>query len=342
MAILQKINPPSNVPGDYLVRPATLEDAEAAAELFNIYSRWQTGANQTTAEETRSEWQEPGYNLEESTMTVWNAEGHMVGYIEFYDRGEPHVSLYSWAVVHPDHQGKGLGSLLIDWAIERARTAVSLAPEGARVALQQSFLSPNTQAEGLLTQRGFTHVRNYYRMVIDFDQPPAAPEIPEGITIRSISRGEERMAIHAAFESFHDHWGFVDEPFEQYFRRWYHHLQNDPKYDPSLWFVAMDGNEVAGISLCYSQINEDPDMAWVGTLGVRRPWRKKGLGTALLLHSFGEFYRRGKPRAGLGVDATNITGALRIYEKSGMHQMRKYSAYELELRPGKDLRTQTA
>jgi ribosomal protein S18 acetylase RimI-like enzyme len=76
---------------------------------------------------------------------------------------------------------------------------------------------------------------------------------------------------------------------------------------------------------------------------VRRPWRKRGLGLALLNHSFGEFYRRGYRRVGLGVDAQNLTGALRLYEKAGMRAdpARRFSVYEKELRLGVDLAVET-
>jgi mycothiol synthase len=179
-------------------------------------------------------------------------------------------------------------------------------------------------------------------MRIDFSQPPALPLIPDGITIRSIANEEEkRAAIYAAYDSFRDHWGWVKQPFEEYYQRWKHHLSNDKNYDPQLYFIALAGSEIAGISLCYSKIHEDPEMAWVGTLGVLRNWRKHGLGLALLQHSFAEFYRRGKPRAGLGVDASSLTGATRLYERAGMHVFRKFNLFSLELRPGVDLTTQS-
>ena len=82
------------------------------------------------------------------------------------------------------------------------------------------------------------------------------------------------------------------------------------------------------------------DDGWVDTLGVRRPWRRKGLGMALLQHSFGEFYRRGKYKVGLDVDSQNLTGATRLYERAGMHVARTYISYEKELRAGIELSTQ--
>ncbi len=77
------------------------------------------------------------------------------------------------------------------------------------------------------------------------------------------------------------------------------------------------------------------------TLGVRRQWRKRGIGLALLRHSFGEFYRRGKRMAGLGVDAENLTGALRLYENAGMHVHLAFDHFEKELRPGKEISVQS-
>ena len=61
--------------------------------------------------------------------------------------------------------------------------------------------------------------------------------------------------------------------------------------DPSLWFIVREGDEIAAV------LRGEPnrfDAGWVGAIGVRKPWRKRGLGLALLHHAFGEFYRRGR------------------------------------------------
>jgi len=78
-------------------------------------------------------------------------------------------------------------------------------------------------------------------------------------------------------------------------------------------------------------------IGWIGTLGVRRPWRKRGLGQALLLHSFGEFYKRGTKTIGLGVDAQNPTGATRLYQRVGMQAASEFITYEKELRAGREI-----
>ena len=94
-------------------------------------------------------------------------------------------------------------------------------------------------------------------------------------------------------------------------------------FDPSLWLLAFDGDELAGCSLGYLERGTDTDLGWIGTLGVRAPWRRRGLGEALLRRSFAALHARGKRRIGLGVDAGNVTGALRLYERAGMRPVRR-------------------
>ncbi len=328
----------THLPEGCQVRPVTIADLPAATALFNAEMRWITGLDMATEEEIRSEWESPYLNLPTDTLAIFLPDGRPVAYGEFWDQNEPHVRLFGFTSVHPDYQEAGLDEQIMDWLIARARQNIHKAPEGARVALQRSVDSRYARAKATLSGRGFAQIRAYYRMQIDLTAPPAQPALPEGITIRSIQDEEEqRSAIYATFESFKDHFGHTDEPFEAHYQRRMYFVKNDPHYDPSLWFIALDGAEVAGASLCAPFITEDPDLGWVGTLGVRRPWRKRGLGQALLLHSFGEFYRRGKARVGLGVDASSLTGATRLYERAGMRVTRQYDLYEMELRPGRDL-----
>ncbi len=76
---------------------------------------------------------------------------------------------------------------------------------------------------------------------------------------------------------------------------------------------------------------------WVTVVGVRRQWRKRGLGLALLRHAFAEYHRRGVRKVALSVDAESITGAPRLYGRAGMRVRESYVIYLKELRPGVDL-----
>jgi mycothiol synthase len=340
MTMLEIENLKTALPDGYTARPVTMEDVEAFTALFNLYEKYTEGVEPFTVAEIRGQWEAPIFHLSEDSMAVWNAEGRPAGYVEFLDMNPAHVQIHVWACVHPNDEERGIGSFLRDWAIQRGQRNLDRAPQGKRVVLHQYINHEHMEAKALLEAGGYRHIRSSYRMRIDFDTPPEAPVLPQGITIRSIQRGEERLAIEAAHESFKDHWGVVEEPFESYYQRWIYRIEHDPNYDPSLWWIAMDGEKVTGVSLCYSKIDFDPEMGWVGTLGVLRPWRKQGIGMALLRHSFCEFYRMGKPRGGLGVDASSLTGALRLYENAGMHPYYQSDLYEYEVRPGQDMMRQ--
>jgi ribosomal protein S18 acetylase RimI-like enzyme len=133
----------------------------------------------------------------------------------------------------------------------------------------------------------------------------------------------------------------VERPEEEEIRLWQHRVEHDQNFDPSLWFLAMDGDEIAAVALCHPHLGEDPEMGFVDILGVRRPWRRQGLALALLHHAFGEFYRRGRKQVSLGVDSASLTGATRLYEKAGMYVARQLDMYEKELRPGRELGTRS-
>jgi ribosomal protein S18 acetylase RimI-like enzyme len=98
-------------------------------------------------------------------------------------------------------------------------------------------------------------------------------------------------------------------------------------FDPTLWFIVEADGEVAGVSLCKPHDAEE-GVGWIRVLGVRRPWRRRGVGRALLLHSFHEFRRRGFHAVGLGVDAESLTGANRLYEQAGMRIVTQNDIYE--------------
>jgi ribosomal protein S18 acetylase RimI-like enzyme len=123
--------------------------------------------------------------------------------------------------------------------------------------------------------------------------------------------------------SFADTWMFEPDPYES----WTHWYVEDPSFDPSLWFLAEAGDDLAGIVLARPNESE-PGLGWIRILGVVPEYRRRGLGEALLRHTFAEFARRGFEAVGLGVDAENPTGAVRLYERAGMHVARTSLLFE--------------
>jgi mycothiol synthase len=207
--------------------------------------------------------------------------------------------------VHHRWRGRGLGSKLVDRSEERLR-----ALEVDRI--HNVTLGPDAAAQSLLTSRGYREVRRFWEMTIGLgDEPPIDPVLPEGLRIEPFSSALARAFHSTLEEAFADHWEYQPQSFED----WWQRQLKSPDHDPSLWFLVRDEESVVAAT------RNDPERSgggWIGALGVRREWRGRGLGKALLLHSFREFHRRGKRRVGLGVDSENPTGATKLYESVGM------------------------
>lgn len=222
-----------------------------------------------------------------------------------------------WAAVHPDHRGRGLSAMLLAKVEERAR-------ERGSGRLKAGMLAENGAARALFDGLGFREARHYFHMRIVFDGAPPPPVWPDGIEPATFRR-EDARAFHSALgDAFEEEWGFLALPFDE----WEQARLNAPDTDTSLWFVAREGDEIAGVNRCDSKKHGG---GWIGALGVRKQWRRRGIGLALLRHAFVEFHRRGEPHVGLGVDADNPTGATRLYESAGMAVLTEDIVFEREL-----------
>ena len=333
------------LPEGFTARGAHLNDVEPALALFNRWSRSVIGRDEIIdAQAIRNEWISPGFDPEEDIHLVFAPNGQMAAYIEVWTTAKPPVHPWMWGRVDPDYEDMGIGTYLLHWGEERALQALHNVPGGLRFAPRVGTFREAERSKNLFEDMGYHYIRSSYHMLINLDAPAPEPVWLEGILLCTFNPETDAEAVYRAEEdSFRDHFGYVEQPFDEGFKRFKHFVLGSADFDPTLLFIAVDrsSREIAGFNICRSKSYDDPDMGWVGTLGVRRPWRKRGIGLALLRHSFNEFYRRGKRKVGLGVDAQNLTGALRLYENAGMHIHQAYDQYEKELRPGIEISTQT-
>jgi len=324
--------PSLSLPEAFELRTAGWEDLEPVAQL--ILDECTAAGDPSiavSADVLREEWKTPGFNLTTDAWVVTTEEGHVVGYEEFFNR-YAHASLRGDGYVHPDYLGHGIGTTMLRVLEERAREEMKLAEPEHRVFIRNGLSTGDTAARELHEAEGYQPIRFFWRMEKNLDEAPSAPTWPDGIQLRPFDyEAHDYLLYRAHSEAFRDHWGHTPSSYED----WQHHM-NPETNDTSLWYIAWEnarngnGDQIAGYCLCKYRM----DNAWVGTLGVRRPWRKRGLGLALLLHSFGEFHKRGHTSINLGVDAGSPTGATRLYKRAGMRVGAEYVTYEKELRPG--------
>ncbi len=286
-----------------------------------------------SATEYKTDLLNPNLNLERDTRIVHAPDGSVAAIAELHQRA-PWVHPFIWVRTALDARNHGLGCALLTWGVDLATSLLGNAPGGSRVTLGANAIAGNQAAARLLNAHGFQHVRNFLQMRIDM-QDESPPNWPEGITVRTFRPHVDDVALyHAKEDAFVDHWGHVARPFAHDFPVWQKQLHADPLFDPTLYHLAMAGDEIAGFSLCMAPVPGELHGGWIHLLGVRRPWRRRGLGHALLLHSFAEFYARDVKRVGLGVDAESLTGATRLYVDAGMHVQHTTEVYEMELRSG--------
>ena len=228
--------------------------------------------------------------------------------------------------VLPAWRHTGIGRALLHHAEGRLREIASTHPnDGLR--FYQSFAADTEVAcDALLHNEGYQPVRHFFEMVRPtLDDLPEAP-LPDGLEVRSARPDHYRLIGAALNEAFRDHYGH-SESTEADYQRWI----NGPQFQPHLWQVAWEGDEVAGMVLNYIDADENAHFnrkrGWTDPICVRRPWRKRGLARALIVQSLRLLKAHGMTEAGLGVDTENPSGALRLYEGVGFRPIKRFSSY---------------
>lgn len=327
---------------DFTLRPPTMEDLTAIVDLLNHCAIDQTGFPVTSRSLMIADWTGPTFDPSASVRVVETGEARIVGYLEVWDTEPIPVSNWVYGRVHPDFEGLGIGMELMTWAEERLKRTLERVPKDLRVVFHSEALKNHAATKELLENCGMKLNRYFWRMGIDLNTEPKETSWPRGIRVKTLAELNDLRAVYRAFnDSFKDHWGYVEQPEEEMVEEWRHWISSDDQFDPALWFLAMDGDDVAGVCLCRRREWGDPDMGWVNILGVRQQWRRKGLALAMLHFAFGKFHQMGKLRVGLGVDAESLTGATGLYEKAGMHITREMYSYEKVVRPGRDISRQS-
>ncbi len=315
----------------YMLRAPRREDAESILALCRAYDVAVIGQPNTELSTLLGDWDSPGFDLDKDACLALSPGGRIVGYAIIYEVNDSGRVMFD--LIHrpnsadprDDLDSRVLG-MLLHWVETRAHERLPELPAGIRVCTQTHLYASSPYAA--FEREGYAVVRHFWRMQIDFSDAPPTPVWPAGITVRAFAPGQDERAVWQAMnEIFEEEWDYVALPFEA----WLAAKITDAEFDPTLWLLAMDGDQIVGLARGHAR-NE---LGWIRTFGVRRQWRHQGVGLALLRASFGEFYRRGKTGIGLGVDALNPTGATSFYERAGMHVALVYDTYQKELRAGK-------
>lgn len=319
---------------ELLIRHFQWEDIPAMVELSNFSQEADGLDGRVSVAEMENEFRSPIYTPEEDYLVIYNPEGNLIAY-GCAEKSDIPYRAWGQAVVHPDYRGQGIGTQLLRTTdanfLKRVEDIID--PE-TPIFVQRWTVEAKKDAIAVIEKEGYKEVRTFFRMLIDLNTPLAPVTMPEGFEIRPFNPETDTYQVYQAQqEAFRDHWGHIeDQPFEDWKLR-----LTEPEFDASMWYIAYEGDEIAGVSLCGVWGEDIPDLAWVGSLGVRRAYRKRGLASALLRHSFYQFQQRGFKKAGLGVDAASPTGAVGLYERAGMYVYKRSFVYRKVLRGNPNL-----
>ena len=245
--------------------------------------------------------------IESDALRVLEVNGRVVGYGDVSVEGDA-AALEVAAAGHWES--------FLEWAEEVARREHA---DRVRVVSYSGEALSSVAAA-----RGYHHWRSNHTMRIDFDEEPGEITLVSSLVLRTYADAFEdrlRSAMNEAFAAD----PFFRQASAGHFRESYLHAR---AFDPSLWLLAWDDDQLAGFVLAYPEYMGE-EIGYIHSLGVRPAWRGRGLGEALVRGAFRTLFERGLRACVLGVDASNKTGALRLYERVGMRSVRQSQNWAL-------------
>jgi mycothiol synthase len=295
-------------------------DFPALSDLISVVNAHDDFDWRPTVQELMLDWAPGGtFDPERDAIVVEGPDGMIgAGWVSWAQRDDTAVhDLEVW--VRPDQRRRGLGRRILRQLEDRGRASVgdgSGGPAELRHELGGGLLTNNPAAVAFADRMGYPTIRYGFQMRRPLDLPIPDVAMPDGLVLRPVLPEHHRAIWDSDVEAFQDHWEArvrTDHDFVRTF--------TDPDFDPTMWQVAWAGDEVAGS--IFNNIHADQNarigirMGWLDHVSVRRPWRGRGLASALIVRSLRIHRDRGMDVAVLGVDAENPTGALGLYEKFG-------------------------
>ena len=295
-----------SLPKGFLVRAPGHDDAGAVADLMRACDIANFGEPDTSVEDIRDDWRAPDFELARDAWVLEGSGGAITGFAWLRVR-RPDAELDADLYIRPGERVDALAPALLTRIEARARERVG----GHGCILWVPSPSVDGAKRALLDRLGYIDARTFFRMGIDLAEPKTQQSrSPSAIEIRRVRIGIDDRAIHATIEdAFSGHFRHAPRSFEE----WWAARTSHAQFDPDLWFLAWDGDRVAGALVGYDFV----EIGFIRELGVLTSWRGRGVGTALLLHAFETFKARGQLRISLGVDAQNES-AVGLYERIGM------------------------
>jgi mycothiol synthase len=313
------------LPTGYRLRAPRARDAPEVAAVVVAHDIADFGEPDFSEDDLLDDWERPRFELERDAWVLVGPTGRLVGYA-FVWQAEPGTQLEADAFVVPEYGGRGLGGQLVDLVEARADEIASDSTSKV-VGLGMYASRANTAKRDLLERRGFAPIHTRLRLKVDLARRATDASPSPEVVVREFDQESDEDAVREV----------MDEAFlgrARYSRRrldeWLDLRVRHPAFDPKLWRVAVtegQTEEVVGAILVY----DVGGTGYVSSVGVRDPWRRRGVGQVLLAEAFAALRDRGQMRVVVEVDAEDATGARRLYERVGMRVSEEHDWFEKQL-----------
>ncbi|HEX5620746.1 MAG TPA: GNAT family N-acetyltransferase [Solirubrobacteraceae bacterium] len=301
-------------------RALTTDDVPALTRAFAAVESADHTDEHYSEQDVRDELEDESFDLGRDSFAALTADGEIVAFV--WIRGAAEVrdldQLEATGAVVPAARRRGLGRRLLDWAEQRAASLHAERHPSVAAAICVDVHENNPGKRALVETAGYEATRWWYRMTHGLADPlPTVPPPPPGLVVTPYTRDRDEAVRQAHREAFAGHWGSTP-PDEQ---RWRQRFTGASHFQPGVSWLVLDGDEVVAYLLT-SLWEADASAtgvreAFVAQLGVRPPWRRRGLGTLLLATALESYVPAGYDRSALTVDTDNATGALHLYERAG-------------------------
>lgn len=328
----------TELPEGWRIRRPVLDDVPEILRLAHASDIAAVGEPDFTAEEVREALTAPHTDPARDCWLALDAAGEIVGwaYPSNASAGDrDFLEVYVW----PERGVPALRpllALLLARATERGREFGHnpYTVRAGAIPTEQPWISA-------LTDAGFAFLKQHARMTMPLTAAQVTvPEPAPGVTVRPVRPDDEDelRRFHATIaEAFRD----SDHPATDY-ETWQKQRADEPSISWDEWFVGEVDGQWAGVlqSSDLSRVVEgrsdgqssdssaEDNGGWVRSLGVLRPYRRRGVGAALLHRAFAAYAAKGRTTAGLGVDLANPTQAARLYRAVGMRPLYEANIYQ--------------
>ncbi len=263
-------------------------------------------------------------NFDPTGMFIAELDGRPVGTVNAYvdkKREEKKGFLRGLGVV-PEFRRKGVGRRLVETAIESLK-------EREMESVQGWTREDKVACESLLEAMGFKLIRVFSTMRRDLERIPYNIGEHKKLRMREMetNMNDIKLLNWLENETFKEHFNFRPHTIEET-EYW---ITNKPWCDIlGFFFSYLDDKPVgyvgAGIDSKFIE-HKGIKRGWIMTIGVLKPNRNRGIGTALMQQGMKFLKSRRMTEVELGVDDTNPTKAIELYKKVGFKVAHKDLTY---------------